>query len=240
MLTADFDRVGMAVGDVVADLGCGAGRHTFELLMRGAHTLSVDIDDVVLKDVSGMVAAMRSENQVAASIWHASINGSALSLPFEDGSLNGLIASEVLEHIVDDEDAMREMTRVVRPGGWVIATVPRTWPEKVCWTLSSEYHSAAGGHVRIYRKSELNNKLSRSGLRVRSHHYAHALHSPLWWLKCAFGINNDDAKIPSLYHRFLVWDIKKGSAWVRKLEGALNPLMGKSLVFYAEKPRAQA
>jgi SAM-dependent methyltransferase len=237
VLTADFNRVGVAVGDVVADLGCGAGRHTFELLTRGAHTLSVDIDDTVLKDVSGMVAAMRAEDQVSATTMHSSINASALALPFQDGSLDGLIASEVLEHIPDDEDAMREITRVVRPGGWVIVTVPRAWPERICWALSADYHSAAGGHVRIYRRSELKDKLRRAGLRVRSHHHAHALHSPLWWLKCAFGINNGDAKIPMLYHRFLVWDIKNGSRWVRALENALNPVMGKSLVVYAETTR---
>ncbi|MDQ3955255.1 MAG: class I SAM-dependent methyltransferase [Actinomycetota bacterium] len=239
MLTADFDRVGIAVGDLVADLGCGGGRHTFELLARGAHTLSVDINDGVLKDVSGMVAAMRADNQITDTTLHASVNGSALALPFQSGSLNGLIASEVLEHIPNDEDAMSEIARVVRPGGWVVATVPRAWPEKICWALSSDYHSEAGGHVRIYRKRELIDRLGGAGLRLRSHHYAHALHSPLWWLKCAFGINNDAAKIPSLYHRFLVWDITRGSAWVRRVEGALDPVMGKSLVVYAEKPSAQ-
>ncbi len=239
MLTGDFRRVAIASGDLVADLGCGAGRHSFELLRRGAATLSVDIDGTVLKDVAGMVAALRGEGDLEEGLLHSCVNASALSLPFADDALDGLIASEVLEHIPDDEGALREIARVVRPGGWVIVTVPRWWPERVCWALSDRYHSAAGGHVRIYRRGELASKLGQAQLRVRSRHHAHALHSPLWWLRCAFGVDRE-AGLPSLYHRFLVWDIENRPPALRWLESALNPLMGKSLVVYAERDHAAA
>ncbi len=53
-----------------------------------------------------------------------------------------------------------------------------------------------------------------------------------------FGVKNCDAIAPSAYHRFLVWDIKRGHPVVRWIDRALNPLMGKSFVLYAEKPRA--
>ena len=62
------------------------------------------------------------------------------------------------------EDAIREIARVLKPGASAGVTVPRFWPERVCWALSEEYRTSAGGHVRIYREDELKGKLSRTGL----------------------------------------------------------------------------
>ena len=51
-------------------------------------------------------------------------------------------------------------------------------PELVNWALSDEYHNIPGGHVRIYRRSELVGRLQRAGLRPIGSHHAHSLHSP--------------------------------------------------------------
>ena len=75
--------------------------------------------------------------------------------PFADGTFDRVIASEVLEHIPDDVAAMRELARVLKPGGTMAVTVPRCVPEAVNWALSDEYHDTPGGHVRIYRRSTL-------------------------------------------------------------------------------------
>jgi hypothetical protein len=111
-------------------------------------------------------------------------------------------------------------------------------PEQICWALSDDYHNKPGGHIRIYKASELAARMRRAGLEVTGSHHAHALHSPYWWIKCAVGVDNDQALPAKLYHRFLVWDISTGSKPVRLLEQALNPLLGKSVVFYATKPDA--
>jgi hypothetical protein len=81
----------------------------------------------------------------------------------------------------------------------------------------------------------LTERLHRAGLRVVGHHYAHALHSPYWWLKCAVGVDRDVAAVRA-YHRMLVWDLMKGPRLTRWTERALNPLLGKSLVLYVRKP----
>jgi hypothetical protein len=75
----------------------------------------------------------------------------------------------------------------------------------------------------------------RAGLAAAGRHHAHALHSPYWWLKCVAGPRNDDAWLPRLYHRFLVWDIVRRPRAIRLLERALNPLFGKSVVLYLRK-----
>lgn len=233
MLTVDYERLGMRRGDRVLDLGCGAGRHSFEAFRRGGRVIAADLDDAALKDVSQMGRAMELEHEVPAGASLESTRADARHLPFASGSFDRIIVSEVLEHIEEDLAAMKELARVLAPGGTLAVTVPRTWPEQVCWWLSDEYHSAAGGHVRIYRRSELMGRLYAAGFEVTGHHYAHALHSPYWWLKCAVGVRNDDARLARVYHSFLVWDITRRPALVRATERALDPLMGKSLVVYA-------
>jgi hypothetical protein len=116
--------------------------------------------------------------------------------------------------------------------------VPAWLPERVCWHLSEDYHNAPGGHVRIFTRRELEIKLARAGLAVGGHHHAHALHSPYWWLKCAVGVSNDEHRLASAYHRFLVWDIMRRPAITKMADRALNPVIGKSLVVYADKHAA--
>jgi SAM-dependent methyltransferase len=142
----------------------------------------------------------------------------------------------VLEHILDDQRAMHELARVLRPGGRAAVTVPSFFPERICWALSREYHEVPNGHVRIYTRVELDAKLARAGLEPLWHQHAHGLHSPYWWLKCAVGVSKDDHPLAAAYHRLLVWDITKRPRVTRLADRALNPLIGKSLVVYAIKP----
>jgi SAM-dependent methyltransferase len=157
------------------------------------------------------------------------------NLPFGNGVFDKIIVAEMLEHIPDDQRAMAEVARVLKPGGVAAVTVPAWLPERVCWALSDAYHEVPGGHVRIFTRAELTTKLSRAGLRVLGGHHAHGLHSPYWWLKCAVGVGNDDHPAVRGYHQMLVWDIMKRPALTRYAEAALNPLLGKSLVLYAVK-----
>ena len=103
-----------------------------------------------------------------------------------------MIASEVLEHIPDDTDAMAEIARVTKPGGTIAVTVPRAGQEVVCWVLSNEYHNTPGGHVRIYRQSQITDRLKSQGLKSGGVGFAHALHTPYWWLRCLVGPKNED------------------------------------------------
>jgi hypothetical protein len=117
-------------------------------------------------------------------------------------------------------------------------TVPSEWPERVCWALTDEYHAphVPGGHVRIYTEAKLRRRLRDAGLKPGAAHHAHALHSPYWWLKCAFGVDNDKVLPVRAYHKLLVWDIMKKPLVTRVAEQALNPVIGKSFVAYATKP----
>ena len=239
MLTVDLDRrLPIRPGDRVLDLGCGGGRHAFELYRRGAHVVALDQNAEDLAAVDAMFKAMEAEGQVPAGATARTVNGDALRLPFDDDTFDAVIAAEILEHIPADTAAMAELTRVVRPGGRVAVSVPRWLPERVCWALSDEYHEVEGGHVRIYGRSQLIGRLKATGLEHHDTHYAHALHSPYWWLKCAVGVNNDDHVLPREYHRLLVWDIMRKPWLTRAAERLLDPVIGKSVVVYLRKPEA--
>ncbi|HTW01411.1 MAG TPA: methyltransferase domain-containing protein [Streptosporangiaceae bacterium] len=240
MLTVNFARFPVGPGDRVLDLGCGAGRHAFEALRRGARVVALDTDEGELEQVAAMSAAMDEAGEVPVGGSARTTVADATAMPFPDGCFDRVIAAEVLEHIPADQAAMNELARVLRPGGLAAITVPAWLPERICWRLSDDYHNVPGGHLRIFTRRELEAKLARAGLAVGGHHHAHALHAPYWWLKCAVGVHNDDHPLSRAYHRLLVWEIMKRPASMRLADRALNPLIGKSIVVYAAKPAAAA
>ena len=115
-------------------------------------------------------------------------------------------------------------------------TVPRWLPERICWALSDEYHANEGGHVRIFKADELTAQLEATGLVAEGVGYAHALHAPYWWLKCAVGVTNEDNRLVKAYHRLLVWDMMQAPPLTRTAERVLDPVIGKSVVLYLRKP----
>ncbi len=238
MLTVDFDRLGLQAGERVLDMGCGAGRHAFEMYRRGADVVAFDQDGDELAGVLELFGAMKVAGEVPAGAEADIKQGDALAMPFADAEFDRVVAAEVLEHIPDDTTAIAELVRVLRPGGTLAVTVPRWLPERVCWALSGAYHEVEGGHVRIYTGHDLVDKLQAAGLEPVGRHHAHALHAPYWWLKCAVGVDNDRHPLVRAYHRLLVWDIMKRPWLTRTAEAALDPLIGKSLVLYLRKPDA--
>jgi SAM-dependent methyltransferase len=237
VLTVDYAKLGVREGDRLLDLGCGFGRHAYQAARLGAQVVAFDAGADEVRKVQDTFGAMAVAGELDAGAARVgAVRGDALRLPFGDGSFDRVIASEVLEHIPDDETAMAELTRVLRPGGFMAVTVPRCGPEFVNWALSDEYHNVPGGHVRIYRQSQLVARLEGTGLQAVGSHHAHGLHAPYWWLRCLVGTTNDRHPAVSTYHRLLVWDIEKAPRVTRYADRVLNPLVGKSLVVYFSKP----
>ena len=239
MLTVDYKRLGLESGELVLDLGCGAGRHVFESLLQGARVVAFDYDLAELRSVTDLVGAMAYEGEIERADFGSACRGDGVFLPFPDDTFDRIIAAEVLEHIPDDVGAIAELARVLKPGGTIATTVPAWLAEQVCWKLSDEYHApfVEGGHVRIYSEKELRSKLSDAGLAPGDAHHAHGLHSPYWWLRCAIDPqNSDDHPLVKAYHRLLVWDITDRPLVTRLAEALLNPVIGKSLVVYSTKP----
>lgn len=236
MLTVDFDRLRVGRGTRFIDVGAGAGRHSYEALRRGAHVTAFDLDETELKAVADMFGAMELEGEVPPGGTAETVVGTILDMPYADDAFDVVLASEILEHVPQDVQAIGELERILAPGGMLAVTVPRWLPERICWALSDQYHANEGGHIRIYRADELRAKLEATGLQLVHAHHAHALHAPYWWLKCAVGVERDQHAAVRAYHRMLVWDMMAAPAATRLAERALNPVIGKSVALYFRKP----
>jgi len=189
-----------------------------------------------LNDVDAILQAMKEQGEAPPTATGEAVKGDALDLPYADGTFDCVIASEILEHVPEDDRAIAELVRVLKPGGALAITVPRWLPERICWALSDEYHANEGGHIRIYRADELRDKVCAHGLELTHTHHAHALHSPYWWLKCLVGTEKLDHPAVKAYHKLLVWDMMSRPWLTRTAESALNPLIGKSIALYFRKP----
>ena len=242
MLTVDYDRLGARAGELLLDLGAGNGRHAYEAFRRGIRVVAADFNHADMVECRTMCGAMEVVGEAPAGGLAAAPVADGQQLPFPDATFDRIIAAEVMEHIPDDERAAGELARVLKPGGTVAITVPAWLPEVVCWKLSSAYHApeVEGGHVRIYTEAELRRKLAATGLEPLGSHQVHALHTPYWWLRCAVGPQRpvEDHPLTRAYHRLLVWDMVDQPLATRVAEKLLQPVLGKSLVLYARKPRS--
>jgi len=232
----DFDRLGIGDGTKVIDVGCGAGRHSFEAYRRGADVVAFDQDATELSNVDTMFRAMAAAGDVPPSAHAETVVGDALALPYPDRTFDCVIASEILEHVPADNKVIDELIRVLKVGGRLAVTVPRWLPERLCWLLSDDYHSNEGGHIRIYRANRLRAKIAGRGMTFTHTHHSHALHAPFWWLKCLVGVDNSEHPAVVAYHKMLVWDMMQRPRMTRLAESTLNPLIGKSVALYFEKP----
>lgn len=233
MLTVDFARMQFRPRQRVLDLGCGEGRHVHGLSWHHPELLVVGVD-INSRDVR--TAQQRHQPPAegsAASCFFAVADG--FGLPFPSACFDQVICSEVLEHVHDYPKLLAEIHRVLKPGGKLAMSVPRAWPERICWRLSRAYHQVAGGHVRIFNATQLRRQIERTGFQFTERHWAHALHSPYWWLRCLLWRDDPQAWIVRLYHRLLVWDLMQKPRITRTLERLLNPLAGKSVVMYFTK-----
>lgn len=109
--------------------------------------------------LSRRLVRMKNIEYVAVDIEdrpHATVRADLASLPLQSDSFDAAICIHVLEHVVDDRTAMREMFRVLKPGGWALISVPirlgEPTYEDAAITAPAERKLAFGetSHVRYY------------------------------------------------------------------------------------------
>jgi ubiquinone/menaquinone biosynthesis C-methylase UbiE len=100
----------------------------------------------------------------------AEVKGDLTALPFEDERFDVVFCNHVLEHIADDLTAMRELYRVLKPGGWGIVQVPmkadllETYEDlSITTTAEREKHFGQYDHVRWYGREDYFTRLAQAG-----------------------------------------------------------------------------
>lgn len=105
-------------GRKVLNAGCGGGSLTVRLLDEGLQVSSLDASEPFIERLGDRV--QQDYPGVDAPVLVGDITG----MSFEDGEFDGVTCGEVLEHLDDDYAAVREMARVLLPGGVLVASVP--------------------------------------------------------------------------------------------------------------------
>ena len=213
LLTVDFDRFRIAPGEQVLDMGCGAGRHAFEVYRRGAHVVAFDTDETELAAVATMFGAMELAGR---------------------GPRGRLGQDRARRRPRACRSPTTPSTRSSPRRCW--STSPTTWRR---WPSCSACSSRAAGSPSPCRAGCPSGSAGRcrrtttplpAGTSASTpapswrpssrppasgsaaHHHAHGLHAPYWWIKCAVGVDNDEHPLAKAYHQVLVWDIMKRPA----------------------------
>lgn len=142
----------------ILNIGCGTGG-TIAMLEKYGIVDNVDVSD-------DAIAFMKKKGYSNA----VKVNGT--ELPFDKGTYDFVVAFDVLEHIANDVEALKEWHRVLKPSGKIIVTVPAYQ-----WLWSG--HDVSLHHHRRYISRELAQKAKQAGLRKGSLSYAIVFSLPL-------------------------------------------------------------
>ncbi len=109
-------------GSLILELGCGLGHDGLELLRSGYRVVETDI-------APGQICEARELHQSEGFTGDCEhLLADAQNLPFADGQFDGAMMVAMLHHLPDPLAALREVKRVLKPGGMlVLGTEPNTW-----------------------------------------------------------------------------------------------------------------
>lgn len=143
----------------VLDVGCGTGGNML-LLKQYGEVHGVDMSDEAL--------------QYAKTAGYTSLTkADGASMPITENSFDAVFAIDVLEHIDNDVQALKEWLRVVKPGGIVFLSVPAF---QFLWS----YHDTLNHHKRRYTKSSLRHCVSSiGGTRIEKVQYYNVFLAPI-------------------------------------------------------------
>jgi SAM-dependent methyltransferase len=149
-----YEFLGHDLG-TTADIGCGPGVFTRYLCRNATFVFTADVDRASL---GRTFARHTREKNLAPLVTRVN------QLPFRDASLDTVLLLEVLEHLEDDAGALREIARILRPGGKLVISVP---------VPPGEIDAGEFGHKREgYTRADLLRLLETGGFNVQRTAYA--------------------------------------------------------------------
>ena len=148
MNTIKYNNLNLREGQLMLDMGCGEGRHSIGALLETP--TSIVGMDLSFEDLKIAQSRLKDFDTSELSTSCTFGLGNISDIPLQDSSLDAIICSEVLEHVDSPNESVRELVRVLKPGGVMALSVPRYLPEMICWKLSKEYSKTTCGHVRIF------------------------------------------------------------------------------------------
>jgi SAM-dependent methyltransferase len=207
----------------ILDAGCGTGGLIRRLAPRHPDWAWTGID------LEPLACAFARERTLAEII-----EGSIAALPFEADRFDAVICSDVLYHLDDDEAALREIFRVLVPGGTTVINVPA---HRWLWS----YHDVTVHGRRRYVRGELREKLRRAGFAdIRLTHW-NSLPLPLVFVRRKFFPPPASGSDVRLYPAPIEAAFRGAMALERGWLACFGALpVGSSILAVARKPPASA
>ncbi len=146
------DALKVTGGQTFLEIGCGGGSISKFLCDQGLSGVGVDFSASAIKIAEETLADEIAEGR------YQLVQGDALDLADDFAKVDIALSYMVMEHVEDDADFIRKISRFVRPGGAVILAVPG---RRDRWSIEDE----TVGHLRRYDRSDLQNVMDGSGLR---------------------------------------------------------------------------
>jgi ubiquinone/menaquinone biosynthesis C-methylase UbiE len=250
----DMDLLDVREGLSVLDVGCGEG-YLLRKAARRASPRRAPPDG----GPSGPVRALALGLDLAESRLRASRDGPADScrpgqspielavadgqrLPFADASFDRIICTETLEHVADAQLALRELARVLRPGGRLAISVPHFLCEAILRRLIRGYLEFPGGHRRIFTPRTLTRALARAGLQPYAGYLRDSLEATYWILLSLLSRppRRFDGVLAALERGRARTRAEPYSRFYHAADQLGNRLLPKSVVVYALKPACPA
>jgi 2-polyprenyl-3-methyl-5-hydroxy-6-metoxy-1,4-benzoquinol methylase len=149
----------------ILDYGCGNGEILVEMqrLNPAARYFGADVSNTAIE-----AARVR----LPGVTFHAISDGGGL--PLENGAVDFIFCSEVIEHVYDTEATFRELARLLRPGGHLLLTTPYHGLAKnllLVLCAFDRHFDPLGPHIRFFTKGSLFRCLRNAGLEPRDHGY---------------------------------------------------------------------
>jgi len=215
--------------DTVLDVGCGNGPFIYFCALQGAEVIFADID-------ADKIAA--AEKSLIGSPARAirPIVSDANPLPLPDGTVTKIVAMEVLEHVDDPRQFMRELLRVGRPGAQYLISVPDMGAEILQKDLAPPVYFQKPNHVRIFQRDEFEKLITDAGLIVE-HRVYYGFYWSIWWLM--FWACEHDLYAPPhtlLKHWMKTWDLLLHTSKGPHFKKVLDKFLPKSQAIIARKP----
>src|SRR5262245_26394396 len=194
-------------------LEVGAGHGTFSALFAEVGGLTVCEPSERAVDVLLERFASRPDIRIVHGDLGRAANGQ---------TFGSMVLINVLEHIEDDDEALRQVASGLRPGGTVAIFVP-------AFELLYSGFDAAVGHHRRYRLPELRAKVLRAGLRIREARYVNSAGFVAWLVTArALGMTPTSSRLAMTYDRYTV-------PVVRAAESRVEPPFGQSCLVIGER-----
>lgn len=205
-----IERLGaVPPGGTIADLGCSTGYLLEDLATAypQAQLLGLDLVAPGLRKAHELVPQARL------------LRADVCVVPIAEGSVDAIVSANLLEHVPDDEGALREMRRVLRPGGRAVIVVPAA-------PGTYDYYDRFLGHERRYGRGELAAKARAAGLElIEDAHLGAPLYPAFWAVKKRNRLRFDQLRGAELEER-VARDIantqdSRFGAWTCRLERSL-------------------